>query len=56
MVRSLCIVDAHGNLVSAQYAELLNLQFSCTPDKSASIKFNTIYNPTPDDTNLEPRL
>ncbi len=55
VVRSRCIVDAHGNLVSAQYAELFNLQFSCTPDKSASIKFNAIYNPTPNDTNLEPR-
>ena len=55
VVRSRCNVDAYGNLVSAQYAELFNLQFSCTPDKSASIKFNTIYNPTPNDTNLEPK-
>lgn len=55
VVRSRCIVDAYGNFVSAQYAELFNLQFSCTPDKSASIKFNTIYNPAPNDTNLEPK-
>ena len=55
VVRSRCSVDAYGNLVSAQYAELFNLQFSCTPGKAASIKFNTIYNPTPNDTNLEPK-
>ena len=55
VVRSRCIVDRHGFIVSARYFLLSNLEFSCMPDGCASIRFVTTYNPTPNDTNLEPK-
>ena len=35
--------------------EIENLEFSCSREKEAALCFNLIYNPTPNDTNLEPR-
>ncbi len=55
VVRSRCVVDENGALVSAQYFQIENLEFSCTSDKKASIIFNLTYNPTPNDPNLEPK-
>ena len=55
VVRSRCIVDRQGILVSARYFLLSNLEFSCMPDGYVSIRFVTTYNPTPNDTNLEPK-
>lgn len=55
VVRSRCVVDANGNLVSARYFQIENLEFSCSRDKEAALCFNLIYNPVPNDTNLEPK-
>lgn len=55
VVRSRCVVDANGNLVSACYFQIENLEFSCSRDKEAALCFSLIYNPTPNDTNLEPK-
>ena len=55
VVRSRCVVDEKGNLVSARYFELERLEFSCNHKKTAALAFDLIYNPTPNDTNLEPK-
>ena len=55
VVRSRCVEDEKGNLIAARYSQLSDLEFSCTPDGSASIKFFLIYNPVQNDTNLEPQ-
>ena len=53
--RSRCVLDANGNLVSARYFQISGLQFSGTPEGRAGIRFTAIYNPTPNDPNLEPK-
>ena len=55
VVRSRCVVDEEGNLVSARYFEIENFEFSCSREKEVALCFNLIYNPTPNDTNLEPK-
>ncbi len=55
IVRSRCRVDENGKLVSARYFQIEDFEFSCTSDGKASLIFNLIYNPTPNDTNLEPK-
>ena len=55
VVRSRCVLDDKGNLVSARYFQISGLEFSATPEGRAGICFNTIYNPTPNDPNLEPK-
>ena len=53
--RSRCIVDEIGKLISARYFQIEDLQFSCSKEKEAAVSFSLIYNPTPNDTNLEPK-
>lgn len=53
--RTRCILDEKGNLVSAQYFQIENLELACSREKEAAIRFNLIFNPTPNDTNLEPK-
>ncbi len=53
--RSRCKVDETGNLLSARYFQLSDLKFSCSFDGKAALYFSVIYNPTPNDTNLEPK-
>ena len=55
VVRSRCVVDENGQLVSAQYFLIENLDFACDREKRAALIFDLIYNPTPNDTNLEPK-
>ncbi len=55
VVRSRCVVDEQGNLISARYFELERFEFSCNQKKTASLAYDLIYNPTPNDTNLEPK-
>ena len=55
VVRSRCVVDAKGNLLSARYFQIENFEFACSREKEAAVSFNLIYNPTPNDTNLEPK-
>lgn len=55
VVRSRCVIDASGNLVSARYFQIEDFEFSCSREKEAALRFDLIYNPTPNDTNLEPK-
>ena len=54
IVRSRCVVNDDGTLKQARYSEISDLTFGCG-DKGAWVMFQPIYNPTPNDTNLEPK-
>jgi hypothetical protein len=54
VVRSRPVVDEKGNLISANYSIFYNIQFSCNEDKTVGILLSRVFNPTPNDTNLEP--
>ena len=54
IVRSRCEVNEEGTLKQARYSEISYLTFGCG-DKGVWIMFQPIYNPTPNDTNLEPK-
>lgn len=53
VVRSRCVLNDDGTLQSAHYFQLSHIQFACG-ENGVAIKLLTIYNPTPNDTNLEP--
>lgn len=53
VVRSRCILNDDGTLKSAHYFQLSHIQFACG-ENGVALKLLTIYNPTPNDTNLEP--
>ena len=53
VVRSRCKVDANGNLVSAHYTVINNIEFGCDRGGVACICVTGAFNPTPNDTNLE---
>lgn len=53
--RSRCKVSDDGVLRECRYFQISDLEFSCSRDEKAALSFNVIYNPTPNDTNLEPR-
>ncbi len=54
IVRSRCVLNDDGTLKSARYSEITDLSFGCGR-KGAWIMFQPIFNPTPNDTNLEPK-
>ena len=54
VIRSRCKYDGIGMLKSANYFQLSDLQYACG-ERGAAIRFLSIYNPTPNDTNLEPK-
>ena len=56
VVRSRCKVDEHGRLVSANYATLDYLSFSTSFKGPGSCRLLYHFNPTPNDTNLEPKI
>lgn len=53
VVRSRCLTDSQGNLISARYSLIESLEFSCSRNKEAALRFFGTFNPTPNDTNLE---
>jgi hypothetical protein len=53
VVRSRCKVDAEGNLVSAHYSVIYNIEFGCDKGGVACICVTSAFNPIPNDTNLE---
>ena len=53
IVRSRCVLDAQGKLVRANYASINKLGFSCDKNGNASLYVMSVFNPTPNDTNLE---
>jgi ribosomal protein S16 len=54
VVRSRCEVDENGNLVKANYSVVMSFDFACQRDGSGAIRMIGLFNPTPNDTNLEP--
>jgi hypothetical protein len=53
IVRSRCKVDAEGNLVSAHYSIVNNIEFCYDKGGVVCICVTGAFNPTPNDTNLE---
>ena len=54
VVRTRCKLNEDGALVQANYFQLCKIKFSCG-EKGAGIRLVPIYNPTPNDPNLEPK-
>ncbi len=54
VVRSRCRLDDKGALEQANYFQLSSIQFACG-EKGAAIMLLPIFNPTPNETNLEPK-
>ena len=54
VVRTRCKVDDDGRMISANYAVVHNIELSCDQDGVAGICVIGAFNPTPNDTNLEP--
>jgi len=54
IIRSRCITNTDGMLEQANYSEIVDLTFGCS-SRGAWIMFQPIFNPTPNDTNLEPK-
>ena len=54
IIRSRCVTNADGILEQANYSEIVDLTFGCG-SRGAWIMFQPIFNPTPNDTNLEPK-
>ena len=54
VVRSRCKLNDDGSLKSAHYFQLNYIDFSAD-EKGAALRFLSIFNPTPNDTNLEPK-
>ena len=54
VVRSRCVLDEQGRLKEARYSQIADFGFSCA-DTGWCIMLQTTYNPTPNDTNLEPK-
>ena len=55
VVRSRCKVDKDGRLLAANYSIVYLVSFCGTPYKSGGIRVFGAFNPTPNDTNLEPK-
>jgi hypothetical protein len=54
VVRSRCRLNDDGTLKSANYFQLSYIKFA-GDEQGAAMKFMSIFNPTPNDTNLEPK-
>ena len=55
VVRSRCKVDDRGNLVSANYSVIHDIVFTCKKGRLGGFSITGAFNPTPNDTNLEPQ-
>lgn len=55
VVRSRCKVNSDGLLVEANYSIVHNVDFACEPDGAGCFRLTGAMNPTPNDTNLEPK-
>lgn len=54
VVRSRCKLNEDGTLKSAHYFQLGEIRFS-GDERGGALRFLSIFNPTPNDTNLEPK-
>lgn len=55
VVRSRCKIDDKGNIIEANYSTIRNLFIEGGGNGKAEAIFNYRFNPTPNDTNLEPK-
>jgi len=55
VVRSRCKLNHDGTLKTAHYFQLYGIKFSGDRKRGVALLFLSIYNPTPNDTNLEPK-
>lgn len=55
VVRSRCKVDEKGELISANYTVIHDITFACKKGGIAGFSITGFFNPTPNDTNLEPK-
>ena len=54
VIRSRCKFYDDGSFKAANYFQLSDIQYACG-EHGAALRFLSIYNPTPNDTNLEPK-
>jgi hypothetical protein len=54
VVRSRCSVNDSGEVVAANYSVVNSIQFSGSKDGLGGVRVIGLFNPTPNDTNLEP--
>lgn len=54
VVRGRCRLNEDGTLKTAHYFQLRNIQFACD-ERGAAFRFLSVYNPIPNDTNIEPK-
>ena len=54
VVRSRCVVNEKGELISANYSTIYRFDLCREEDKSAGIRLIRVFNPKPNDINLEP--
>lgn len=54
VIRSRCVLDEQGRLKEARYSQIADFGFSCA-NTGWCIMLQATYNPTPNDTNLEPK-
>ena len=54
VVRSRCKVDEMGKLISANYSVIYKISFCGKYDGKGGVRITGFFNPTPNDTNLEP--
>ena len=56
LVRSRCEIDPlTGKLLKCHYSQISDIQFGCNSDEGIVFLVKSFYNPTPNDTNLEPK-
>jgi len=55
VVRSRCKVSSDGKLVSANYSVIYDIVFTCKKGGRGGFCITGVFNPTPNDTNLEPK-
>lgn len=55
VVRSRCKVDEMGKLISANYSVIYKISFCGKYDGRGGVRITGAFNPTPNDTNLEPK-
>ena len=55
VVRSRCKVDINGELISANYSVVHKIRFCGEPNGEGGVGIMGAFNPTPNDTNLEPK-
>lgn len=55
VVRSRCKVDEEGEIISANYSVVHKIGFCGEPDGRGGVRIMGAFNPTPNDTNLEPK-